>query len=80
MWKEIKGKTGNQSRYLLKCSSFANERNVLTRVRSKALIQHFAQTEGLMYVQWKGLNQGTNTIKQGSCKITIKSNSVTVAG
>lgn len=33
-----------------------------------------------MYVQWKGLNQGTSTIKQGSCKITIKSNSVTVTG
>lgn len=28
----------------------------------------------------KGLNKGTNTIKQESCKITIKSNSVTVTG
>lgn len=28
----------------------------------------------------KGLNQGTNTIKQGNSKITIKSNSVTVTG
>lgn len=33
-----------------------------------------------MYVQWKGLNHGTNTIKHGSCEIAIKSNSVTVTG
>lgn len=31
-----------------------------------------AEKEGLMYVQWKGLNQARDTIKQGNCKITIK--------